>query len=338
MSVHRFGKLPDETEILEIRLENDLGARCRIITLGATVQDLLVPVAEGDNRRVVLGFPTVSGYLADRNYIGVTAGRYASRLTEGRLRIDGHDVQLALNDGRHHLHGGPMGFSARVWRIVSEDETSVMLALTSPDGDQGYPGSLEVRCLYRLESPATLRIVMTAVTDATTVVSLAHHSYFVLQPGPTIRTHLLQIPARLHVPFDADSLPNGEIHSTAGTVMDFAALRPIGLNDHRYDTVFVLGTTEATPRLAATAVAPDRRLQLDLRTTEPCLIFYDGGHIAPGGPGHDGVPYGPFAGFCLEPIRFPDAPNQPSFPSALLRPGELYRQITEYRFSSGAPG
>lgn len=337
MSVHRFGTLPDETEVFEIRLTNETGARCNILTLGAAVQDLLVPMPEGGHRRVVLGFPTLAGYLTDRNYIGVTVGRYASRLTGGRLLIDRRTHQLALNAAGIHLHGGPAGFSAQPWRILAADETSVLLALTSPDGDQGYPGTVDVRCLYRLEAPATLRIVMTATTDAPTAISLAHHSYFSLLPGRTIRQHLFQTAARLYVPFDEDTLPSGEIRAVAGTLADFVTPRAMDAGTHRYDMVFVLGAVEEAPRHAATVVAPDQSLRLDLHTTEPCLIFYDGGFTVPGAPGHDGTPYGPFSGFCLEPIRFPDAPNQPSYPSAVLRQGELYRQVTEYRFTTALP-
>jgi aldose 1-epimerase len=336
--VHRFGTLPDATEIFAIPLANATSARCTILTYGATVQDLVVPVAGGGTRRVVLGFPTLEGYVADRNYIGVTAGRYASRLTGGRLRIDGRDYQLAVNDGGQHLHGGPTGFSMRPWRIVSTGTSSVLLALTSPDGDQGYPGTVEVHCLYRLEAPATLRVVMTATTDAPTAVSLAHHSYFSLLPGATSRAHLFQTPARLHVPLDADSLATGEIRAVAGTPLDFSTPRPIDAGAPRHDVVYALGAVEAAPRHAAAVVAPDRSLRLDVHTTEPCLIFYDGGHIAPGAPGHEGVAYGRFAGLCLEPIRFPDAPNQAHFPSAVLRPGEQYRQVTEYRFAPAQPG
>lgn len=336
MSVHRFGSLPDETEIFAIRLANEAGARCTILTYGAAVQDLVVPAAEGP-RRVVLGFPTLEGYLDDRNYIGVTAGRYASRLTDGRLRIDGREYQLALNEAGLHLHGGPAGFSMRSWRILAADATSALLALTSPDGDQGYPGTVEVRCLYRLEAPATLRVVMTATTDAPTAVSLAHHSYFSLLPGPTIRTHLFQTPARLHVPFGADMLPTGEIRLVAGTPVDFSELRAIDAGAPRHDMVYVLGGLETEPRWAASVVAPDRSLRLDVHTTEPCIIFYDGGYTVPGAAGHDGASYGPFAGLCLEPIRFPDAPNQASFPAAVLRPGQQYRQVTDYRFASAQP-
>ena len=342
MSVHQFGALADGTEIAEIRLRTEAGAGCSVITFGAIVRDFVVPLHDGSHRRVVLGFPTLEGYLGDTNYIGATAGRYASRITRGRLRVDGCEHHLSINDrGRNHLHGGRIGFSARPWRLLSADERSVVLALTSPDGDQGYPGTLEARCTYRLEEPATLRVVMSAVSDAPTVVNLAHHSYFALAPDEPARRHLLQVDAHHTVPFDEDLLPTGEIRAVAGTAADFRAMRPIGGPggglEHEYDMAFVLDRPQDGLVRVATLVAPDRQLDMELRTTEPCLVFYDGRRIAAGAPGFNGVPYQRHSGLCLEPQRFPDSPNHPWFPTAVLRPGAIYRQITEYSFHAVRP-
>ena len=183
MSVHPFGRLADGTEISEIRLATAAGANGFNHHLRRVGSRSCRAAADGSGRRVVLGFPTIEGYLANPGYIGVTAGRHASRIGGGCLPIDGVRHQLTLNDGgRHHLHGGTTGFSRRPWCILAEDDASVTLGLTSPDGDQGYPGTVEARCTYRLEEPATLRVVMAATTDAPTVVSLAHHSYFALSP------------------------------------------------------------------------------------------------------------------------------------------------------------
>lgn len=337
-SIHHFGALPDGTEIFEIRLRTEAGAHACVITLGASLQDLVVPLSGAGHRRVVLGFPTLAGYLADTNYIGATAGRYASRITAGRLPIDGRLYQLSINDrDRNHLHGGKVGFSARPWRILNADEHSVVLALTSPDGDQGYPGTVEARCTYRLEEPATLRIIMTATTDAATVVSLAHHSYLTLLPGQPITQHLLEVEAHHSIPFDRDLLPTGEIRALAGTDADFRTLRPIGAPEPEYDMAFVLDRPDPGLARIARLCAPDRELAMELWTTEPCLVFYDGGRIAPGAPGFDGVPYQPRSGLCLEPQSFPNSPNCPWFPAAVLRPGALYRQVTEYRFYTPAP-
>ena len=166
------------------------GRTASIITFGASVRDLVVPLADGSGRRVVLGFPTLEGYLGNPGYIGVTAGRHASRIGRGLLPIDGVRHQLTLNDkGRHHLHGGTTGFSHRPWRILAEDETSVTLGLTSPDGDQGYPGTVEARCTYRLEEPATLRVVMAATTDAPTVRQL--RPSLLLRARPETRSYAI---------------------------------------------------------------------------------------------------------------------------------------------------
>jgi len=333
VSIHRFGTLPDGTEICRICLHTKAGACGSVITLGASLQDFAVPLSGAGHRRVVLGFPTLAGYLADTNYIGATAGRYASRITAGRLPIEGRLYQLSVNErGRNHLHGGQVGFSARPWRILSADDCSVVLALTSPDGDQGYPGTLEARCTYRLEEPATLRILMTATTDALTVVNLAHHSYLTLLPGESIGRHLLEVAARHTVPLDRELLPTGEIRAVTGTEADFRTLRPIGSPESGYDQVFVLDRPDQSLMRAARLLAPDRLVGMELWTTEPCLVFYDGSHIAPGAPGFDGAPYQPRAGLCLEPQRFPDSPNHPWFPSAVLGPSALYHQLTEYRF------
>ncbi|BCP52051.1 aldose 1-epimerase [Kaistia sp. 32K] len=340
MSIHFFGRLPDGTAISEIKLSNAAGASASILTFGAALRDLVVPVEGGEPRRVVLGFETLDGYLENNRYLGVTAGRHASRIDRGRLVIDGVEHQLSLNEGGVHLHGGVVGFSRKPWRIVETDESSVTLGLLSPDGDDGYPGALDVRCTYRLLEPGTIAITMTATTDAPTVVSLAHHSYFTLQPGTSVRDHRMQLHAVGYTPLGPDLVPSGEIVDVAGTPYDFRALRPLadpkGDPDFLYDCSLVIdreGKADARGLVRAVRlVAPDESLAMEVHTTEPCLVFYDGAGLASDWPAVGGIPHAPHAGLCLEPMRYPDNPNQPAFPSAILRPGELYRQVTEYRF------
>jgi aldose 1-epimerase len=335
-----FGRLPDGTEIMEIRLSAASGASASIITLGAALRDLAAPLRDGSARRVVLGYPTLEGYLSDSAYLGVTVGRHASRIRGGRLSIAGVEYQLTLNAGRHHLHGGVRGFSHRNWHVLDVDDSAVLLGLVSCDGDQGYPGTVDVRCAYRLVEPATLRVVMTASTDALTTVNLAHHSYFSLVPGQSIRNHRLQIHASHYTPFDAELIPTGEISSVAGTPYDFRNPRVIdeaaGGADFRYDMCLVLDHAADRLSLAATLQAPDRELAMEVHTTEPCLVFYDAANLQSRQAGLDGRPHFPHAGLCLEPIRFPDSANCPWFRPALLRPGDLYRQVTEYRFRTDA--
>jgi aldose 1-epimerase len=339
MPLKPFGRLPDGTEITEIGLSTPSGATASIITFGAAVRDLVAPLPSGGVRRVVLGYRTLEGYLTNPAYLGVTAGRCASRIRGGKLTIAGAEHRLTLNAGRHHLHGGVTGFSHRPWHILAADEGAVMLALVSPDGDQGYPGTVEARCTYRLVEPATLRVVMTASTDALTAVNLTHHSYFSLAPGKSIRNHRLQIHASHYTPFDAELVPTGEIRSVAGTPYDFRNLRTIeeaaGSTDFAYDMCLVLDRAEDRLALAATLQAPEGELAMEVHTTEPCLVFYDAANLPPNPPGLDGRPHFPHAGLCLEPIQFPDSANYPWFRPALLRPGDLYRHITEYRFRAG---
>lgn len=339
MPVKPFGRLPDGTEIAEILLTTPAGAAASIITFGAAVRDLMAPLRSGDARRVVLGYPTLEGYLDNPAYLGVSVGRYASRIRGGRLTIGGQEHQLSLNAGRHHLHGGVAGFSRRPWRILAADDSAVTLALFSPDGDQGYPGGIEARCTYRLVEPATLRVVMTASTDAPTVVNLAHHSYFSLAPGVSIRGHRLQIQASHYTPFDAELVPTGEIRSVADGPYDFRKTRSIeeaaGSADFAYDMCLILDRADDGLSMAATLQAPNEQLAMEVHTTEPCLVFYDGAKLPPDPRGLDGRSHFAHAGLCLEPIRFPDSVNCPWFPQAVLRPGDLYRQITEYRFRTG---
>jgi aldose 1-epimerase len=331
-----FGYLPDGAEIAEVRLATPSGAAASIITFGAAVRDLVVPLRGGGARRVVLGYPTLDGYLSNPAYLGATVGRHASRIAGGRLPIAGGMHQLALNDGDHHLHGGAIGFSHRPWRILTADDSAVTLALVSCDGDQGYPGTVETHCVYRLVDPATLRVVMTASTDALTVVNLAHHSYFTLTPGQPIRNHRLMIDAAHYIPFDSKLIPTGEIRSVAGTPYDLRVMRSIddasGGKNFFYDACFVLNRAQDGLFRAAVLQAPDDELMMEVHTTEPCLVFYDAAKLSSGPSGLDGKPHFPHAGLCLEPIKFPDSANNPWFQQALLRPGELYRQVTEYRF------
>jgi aldose 1-epimerase len=336
VSIHFFGRLPDGTAISEIRLSSASGATASILTFGAALRDLVVPVPDAAPRRVVLGFEALDGYLQNNRYLGVTAGRHASRIGGGRISVDGVEHQLSLNEGGVHLHGGVVGFSRKPWRILESDQESVTLGLISPDGDDGYPGELDVRCTYRLQAPGTIHITLTATTDAPTVVSLANHAYFSLLPGTTSREHKLQFVASGYTPFSPALVPSGEIASVAGTPYDFRQLRPIsdptGDPDFDYDCCVVLDREGGELIRGARLEAPDGSLHMEVHTTEPCIVFYDGAGLAPDFAGLDGAPFQAHAGLCLEPMRFPDGPNQPNFPSPILRPGEIYRQETEYRF------
>jgi aldose 1-epimerase len=333
MTLYAFGTSDDGLAVTEVRLALPSGLGASILDRGAVVRDLQIPTQNGGSQRVVLGYRDLAGYDADQGYLGALAGRHANRIAGGRFKLNGRIHQLTLNEhGRTHLHGGLIGFSRRGWRILEHTDASVTLGLTSPAGEEGYPGTLEASCTYRLVDPGTLSIHMTAETDLPTIVNFAHHSYFTLNYGQSTRDHLLQINAAHYTPTDGELIPTGAIVSVTDTPFDFRRLRRITEADIPYDINFVLHRVQAGLHRAARLLPPDGGLAMELYTTEPGLQFYDGGYLKASHPGLDGRPHFAHAGLCLEPGRFPDGPNQPSFPSPLLRPGEVYRQTTEYRF------
>jgi len=315
-----FGTTQDGMRVSEIHLASDT-LTLSILTHGARIHGLSF-----DGKPRILGFANIDEYLTHAVYAGAVAGRYANRIAGGRFSLGGKDYQLPCNErGRTHLHGGAKGFSHRNWDIVDESDTHVTLRLISPDGEEGYPGTLDVRCTYRLDGNDA-RIELTATTDAPTIVNLATHSYFNLDGSPDILGHRLQIPAAHYLPVTEDLIPTGEIADVTGTPFDFRDGKAVGASGQRYDHNFVLGRARlAEPRLVASLEGPSSRTRMDVLSTEPGVQFYDGGYLKGGG-------FGAHAGLCLEPQVFPNSPNEPGFSDAVLRPGELYRQVTIYRF------
>jgi aldose 1-epimerase len=304
-----------------------------ILTWGATIQHILVHAPQGP-RHVVLGFDTCEEYLAHRLYMGCVVGRFANRIAAGRFSLDGTAYQLGCNENRqHHLHGGAEGFSRKVWSIESVSAHAVNLSLTSPAGEEGYPGRLTVGCRYSIEHKGCLRIALSAVTDAPTIVNLATHSYFNLDGAGDILRHRLQIPADTCLPVDDAKIPTGEFRPVEGTAFDFRRLRSVQPPDaapHRYDNTFVLAPSEGRVRKAARLEGSG--MALEIWSTEPGIQFFDGGTMR-SIPGRAGCMYGPHSGLCLEPQRFPDSPNHAGFTDCRLNPDQSYRQTTEYRFA-----
>ena len=336
MTITPFGVLPDGG--VDRIVLSDGRLEVAILTYGAVIQDLRL-LGSGDPRRLVLGLPTIEDYRAASPYFGVIAGRCANRIADGRFTLDGVEHRVTLNEkGRTHLHGGALGFSRKIWTIEAVDATSVTLGLVSPDGEEGYPGTVRATCRYALVPGDTgegrLVIELGATTDAPTLVNLAAHSYFDLDDGPDISAHTLEIPAASYTPVDDRLIPTGEIAPVAGTRFDFRKPRPVHptADDPGYDHNFVIAMERsATPRLHARLAGASSGITLEVHSTEPGLQFYDGAGLAMDRPDLDGRIAGRRAALCLEPQVFPDSPNRPNFPSAVLRTGETYRQVTEYR-------
>lgn len=330
-----FGRMPDGDEVSEVVIANG-GLSVAILTYGAVVRDVRL---EGIAHPLVLGFDTLAPYIEGSPYFGAVVGRYANRIARGHLALGGREYQLTLNErGRTHLHGGLKGFGKRNWRLVGAEAASVTLALSSPDGEEGYPGAVEVTLKYTVDANATLRMDVQATTDAPTVVNLAQHSYFNLDDSADILDHQVQILAESYTPADGDLIPTGEIVGVAGTDLDFRTPRPIrrmrGETRVAYDTNFVVERHKAgTMRAQAHLMSPKNGVSLTVSSTEPGVQFYDGAWIDVAAPGIGARRYGVNAGCCFEPQYFPDSPNHPNFPSALLRPGETYEQTTTFAFA-----
>lgn len=346
-----FGTLPDGQAIEAVTLTGANGVKARIITLGATLQALDAPDRAGKIADVTLGYDDARSYVEHPNYWGQTIGRYANRIAGGKFTLDGKSYQLTQNDKANSLHGGTVGFDKRVWRIVSVKNgpvASVTLALTSPAGDQGYPGTLQVTTTYTLDDKGSLTIDFDAKSDAPTIVNLTNHAIFNMAgegaPGGIYR-HRLTIPASRYTPVNALLIPTGELKAVAGTVFDFEKGRIIedGIRDGRdpqivmgrgYDHNFVLDAGKtAEPKLAARLEDPASGRVLELLSDQPGVQIYTGNFLDGTLVGKGGHLYRMGDGIAMEPQLFPDTPNQPSFGSARVAPGQPYHHRMIYRVS-----
>ncbi|MEO9129737.1 MAG: aldose epimerase family protein [Sphingomonas sp.] len=339
------------SQVEAITLANTHGVAARILTYGATLQSLIAPDRAGKPADVVLGYDDLASYVDKPNFFGVTVGRYANRIARGRFSLDGKQFQLPINNAPNSLHGGTVGFDKVAWRVVSVENgpvARVTLAYTSPDGDQGYPGKLDVTVVYALDEKGALSIEYTASTDRPTIVNMTNHAIFDLagEGSPLgVLGHTLTIPARAYTPVDATLIPTGELRPVAGTVFDFQKARRLadGVRDgsdpqivagRGYDHNFALdaGLT-ATPKLAARLEDPVSGRVLEVLTTEPGVQLYTGNFLDGTLVGKHGHVYRMGDGVALEPQKFPDSPNQPSFVSARVDPGKPYHHLMVYRLS-----
>lgn len=348
-----FGALADGRQIESVVLSNKAGIRVRVMTLGAAIQSLSVPDRAGQAGDIVLGFDSPQEYLQHPSYFGATVGRFANRIAKGHFTLDGKAYALATNDHGNHLHGGLKGFDKVVWSIDSLKSASPATATfsyTSPDGEEGYPGTLHVTASYSLNDAATLRIEFKATTDKSTIVNISNHSYFNLsaESGASVMTHLLLMNASKYTPVDAGLIPTGELRAVAGTPFDFRKATAIGahVRDGRdqqirygrgYDHNFVLDGSVGELRLAARVADSSSGRIMEIFTKAPGLQFYSGNFLDATFAGKGGRVYREGDALVLEPQLFPDAPNQKNFPSARLDPGNTYINTMEYRFSTDKP-
>ncbi|MBD8565405.1 galactose mutarotase [Oxalobacteraceae sp. CFBP 8763] len=340
-----FGQLPDGAAVTQFTLTNAHGMVAKIIDFGGIITELHAPDREGRLADVVLGFDTLEPYCTDSPYFGALIGRYGNRIARGRFTLDGALVQLPVNNGNNHLHGGAGGFDRVLW-TATVDGASLRLAYRSVDGEMGYPGNLDVTVVYTLNDANELVVRFHAVTDKATPVNLTQHSYFNLAGAGDILGHDLTIDADRFVAIDSESIPTGELAPVAGTPFDFRQPRPIGeritqpdqqlRHGSGYDHNFVLNKPEGAALTRAARVSePVSGRVLELWTQEPGVQFYSGNFLD-GSLSGKGRSYGHRSGLCLEPQHFPDSPNQPQFPNVILRPGEVYATESRFRFLTGA--
>ncbi|HMQ33231.1 MAG TPA: aldose epimerase family protein [Chloroflexaceae bacterium] len=333
-----------DDEVASFTLRNAGGVEAEILTFGGTLRALRAPGRDGRTADIVLGFDDLGPYLGPHPYFGSLVGRYANRIKAGRFSLGGATYSLAVNNGPNHLHGGPGGFHHVHWQaqpLEAPDGPSLTLAYSSPDGEEGYPGQLSVVVSYTLTDTNDLRIDYEARADRETVLNLTNHAYFNLAGEGTILGHELQLAASRFLPIDDSSIPLGELRPVAGTPFDFrqpAQLGPrLGTDDEQlrlvqgFDHCFVLDKGPGELAFAARLSDPESGRTMEVYTTQPGVQLYTGNYLDGSITGKGGRRYGRHSALCLETQHFPDSPNQPQFPSTVLRPGEGYRQTTVYR-------
>ncbi|MBD2699898.1 galactose mutarotase [Spirosoma sp. BT702] len=344
-----YGQLPNGQTADLYKLHNAAGMTAQITNYGGIIVGLTAPDRNGKFEDVTLGMDSLAGYVKGTPYFGALVGRYGNRIAKGKFTLDGKTYTLAVNNMVNHLHGGLVGFDKVLWNAtpVEGDEPALKLTYTSKDGEEGYPGNLSVEVTYTLQKDNALRIDYLATTDKPTVVNLTNHTYFNLTGGAKrdVLDHVLTLNSGNLVPVDNTLIPTGKLMPVAGTPFDFTQPTPIGkrINDSTdtqikyglgYDHAWVLDGTGDSLKLAATVFEPTSGRVMEVRTTEPAVQFYTGNFLDGTVTGREGFPYKKRYALCLETEHYPDSPNQPNFPSTVLRPGQTYKSSTVYQFST----
>lgn len=328
-----FGVMPDGTKVELLSLTSG-ALSCGIITYGGALRSLNVPDRQGRPVDVLLGFDSLEAYMAQDKYMGALIGRYANRIGGSRFTLEGREYRLRANDGPNHLHGGPAGFDKQVWKVLSQTENEAVLSLFSPDGQEGYPGGLEVRAAYTLTDGA-LEIGYRARSGRTTVCNLTNHAYFNLSGHGSgdVERQYIQLFSGRYTPVGEGLIPTGALEAVEGTAMDLRTAQPIG--DREYDHNFAVDGWDGSLGRAARAWSPDTGILMEALTTLPGVQFYTGNFLDGCPAGKGGAVYVRHGAFCLETQYYPDSPNHAEFPSAVLAAGEVYESKTVYRFETG---
>ena len=342
-----FGKTADGKAVDIYTLRNTNGMEARIMTYGGTLVSLKVPDRNGNLGDVVLGCDDVDTYMHQSTYLGALIGRYGNRIGKAQFTLDGQTYHLDANNGANTLHGGTNGYDKVLWQakpVPTDSGPSLELTYVSKDGEEGFPGTLKIKAVYKLTDDNSLRIEFTATTDKDTVVNLTAHSYWNLAGKGNILDDVVTINADKFTPVDAGLIPTGELRPVAGTPFDFT--KPTRVGEHigqvdeqlkfgnGYDHNWVLNKEPGKLDIAATAWDPTSGRVLEVLTTEPAVQFYTGNFLNGSFKGKGGWAYQFREGMCFEPQHYPDSPNQPAFPSTELKPGETYHNIIEYKFST----
>ena len=346
--LHVYGTLADQTPINQVTLTNSNGVSVDVINYGGIITRIETPDSNGNMGNIVLGMDNLEDYTNATTYFGAIIGRFGNRIANGKFSLNGTDYQLATNDGANHLHGGVQGFDKKVWNMVpfsTQNSAGVTLSLVSPDGDQGYPGELTTQVTYTLTNKNTLDMQFVAKTNKPTIINMTQHSYFNLAGKGDILDHQMQINSNAITPVDGGLIPTGELMQVAGTAFDFRNPKAIGkeinVDDEQlklgkgYDHNFVLKNKPNHDLIeAANVYEPSSGRTLTVYTEEPAVQFYSGNFLDGSSKQASGLVHKQRSGFCLEPQHFPDAPNQPTFPTTTLLPGDVYSTRIVYEFGT----